>query len=102
MLLKVHVSATKSTTCDSAIGQINKAFNRQATCSSGYVAFGGKIVLLPLDSALLVYGLSIMMEKNPKSYDTLCYVMLHFGALLQVIVEIQTCKYSGFKDGKPA
>lgn len=98
MLLKLHVSAARSTTCDSAIGQINKAFNQWATCSSGYVAFGGKTVLLPLDSALL----SVMMEKNPKSHDTLCNVTLHFGALLQVIVKIQTCKYAGFKDGKPA
>lgn len=74
MLLKLHISAIKPVTHDSATGQLNKAFNQQATCFSGYVAFGGKTVLLPLDSAALVSGLSIVMQREQD-------VMLHFVTL---------------------
>lgn len=75
MLLKLHISAIKSTTHDSATGQLNKAFNQQATCFSGYVALGGETVSLPLGSAALECGLFIMKER--KQNLMLRCVMLH-------------------------
>lgn len=80
MLLKLHISAIKSTTHDSATGQLNKAFNQQAACFSGYVAFGGKTVSLPLGSAAVVRGLSIIMERKQNlmlHYVMLCCVLGH-------------------------
>lgn len=75
MLLKLHIRASKSVTHDSATGQLNKAFNQQATCFSRYIAFGGKTVSPPLGSAVLVCGVSVMMER--KQNLMLHYIRLH-------------------------
>jgi len=75
MLLKLHISAIKSTTHGSATGQLNKAFHQQATCFPGSVALGGETVSLPLGSAALECGLFTVMER--KSNLMLRCIMLH-------------------------
>lgn len=89
ILLKLYISAIKSTKNDSATGQLNKAFNQQTTCFSGLAALG-----------FCTTGIQVFYHggKKTKSNVMSCYTV--FSGIALVHCKIQTFKYTELKNSK--